>query len=130
MISAAKILNELHARLVGETPRTKRKCDELDLIGKPTKLPLLRPHFEMATTDGDIGSSSVKTSVFKPAWGIRKHDLIVGDTKHSKDWSYHSIPSPDYRDFVISRDLEAVESLGCEDLATVFSSLFLVFLFS
>ena len=117
---AAKVLNELSSGMAGETSRMKRKRAEVDPRGRPTEPPFLRAHIEAHGADSAGGSSSAKSTVFKPSWGIRKQDSVVGDTRLSRDWSYHSIPPADYRDIVISRDLEGIESLGCQAIASVF----------
>lgn len=57
--------------------------------------------------------------VFKPSWGIRRRDSILGDTHLAAEWSLQAIPPKDYQDGVKNRDLEAMERLGSQGIATV-----------
>ena len=60
-----------------------------------------------------------KSSAFKPAWGLRKQDSVVGSSIHAKEWSLHSIPPCDYKDIVLGTDPEVSEQMGAQALATV-----------
>ena len=102
----------------GETGRQKRARLNQDPRGKPDAPVFLRPH--VPTTElGDDGIPPQKGAVFRPNWGFRKGDTIVGSTQHSMDWSYHSITPHDYTDIVTSSDLSKIEHMGTQALATV-----------
>ena len=60
-----------------------------------------------------------KSAAFKPAWGLRKQDSVVGSGIHAKDWSFHSIPHCDYKDIVLGTDPEVSEQMGAQALAIV-----------
>lgn len=44
----------------------------------------------------------------------------MGDTKHAREWSVHSIPPVDYKDFVLTKDLECVELIGAQAHAAIY----------
>ncbi|KAK1382001.1 hypothetical protein POM88_019736 [Heracleum sosnowskyi] len=68
------------------------------------------------------GSSSVKSSVWRPNWGIRKKDTIVGVAAHAIEWSHHSLTPCDYKDFVANSSIEGVESAGSQAFAAANAS--------
>lgn len=74
----------------------------------------LNPH----VVDVDEADGSSK-SAWRPNWGIRKKDSIVGDCRHAMDWSYHSITPGDFKDFVSGSVLEKAESAGAQAFAAV-----------
>lgn len=66
---------------------------------------------EDVTEEGEDSGSPIKAkksrgAVFQPAWGVRGINSIMGNNKLAKDWSLHSIPPVDYKDFILAKDLE------------------------
>ena len=60
---------------------------------------------------------SAKSAAFKPVWGLRKQDSVVGSSIHAKDRSFHSIPPCDYKDIVLGTDPEVSEQMGAQAIA-------------
>jgi hypothetical protein len=110
-----------------ETTRMARAKRDADPRGKDTEPSFLRPHKKQRDNlkFGDIagleGSSqvNVQSSVFRPTWGFRKKDTVVGSTKHAMDWSLNSITPPDYKDLVLGGNIDQAESLGSQAIAAV-----------
>ena len=63
-------------------------------------------------------------TIWKPSWGLRAKDIVVGCTKHAKDWSHHAIPLHDYKYIVMSTRLDAAESTCAQAIATVIFFIF------
>lgn len=106
----------------------KARLASLDTRGKPTELSFLRKHMEPAgegSTGARLESGPAAFGSFQPSWGFRSQDSVVGSTKHSMDWSYHSITPHNYRDIVICSDLSQVEHMGAQAMAKVFTISFL-----
>lgn len=91
------------------------------------------PSFLHEGGDGAKGHPSAPESesgAFKPAWGgFRIQDSIMGNTKLARDWSVHSIPLVDFKDFVLLKDLEVVDLLRSQ-AHTVIRLFSLILLFS
>jgi hypothetical protein len=105
--------------------RAERSQDPRDQEEDPA---FLRKHKEQKRDDlrysdiaarGEGSQVDVKSAVYRPNWGFRKQDSVVGSTKHAVDWSKNSLTTPDYRDFVLNGGIGEAESLGCQALATV-----------
>ena len=84
----------------------------------PRELPaFLQPH------SAEGGSSSQprasKSQAFKPAWGFRRTDSVLGSTVHASDWSLHSITPADYQDVVLQSEIEGIDGFGYQALASV-----------
>lgn len=90
-----------------------------------TRIPTILAEAENAGNAGNTSSGSRDTpgptTVFRPAWGIRNQDTIVGDTKHAMDWSLISITPHDYQDCVLRSDFERAVLLGSQAQAAVCS---------
>ena len=112
--TAAALINEAQGPIVEETSRMKRHSAKKDVRARPTEPSFLRP-LEVAEPE----VSRPRTACFKPNWGFRKQDTVVGDTKHAKDWSLHSITPCDYKDIVLGKELETIELLGAQAMAAV-----------
>ena len=132
VVSAATAINAATLPVVEETERMKKaRLAGLDTRGKPIEPSFLRKHKELAvggSSDAAVESGPVETGAFHPSCGFRRQDSVIGSTKHSMDWSYHSITPYDYGDIVLSSDLSRVEHMGAQAMATVFLKLYL-FLF-
>ena len=116
MFAAAEFINKQNEPEGGETARIKRAClKDPRLAAKGPSI--LRPH--VAEVEEVEGSSSVKSSVWRPNWGIRKKDTIVGVAKHAVEWSHHSLTPCDYKDFVANSTIEGAESAGSQAFAAV-----------
>ena len=110
-----------------ETSRMARAKRGIDPRGKDTEPSFLRPHkmqkgnLRYSDLVGLEGSSqvNVQSLVFRPTWGFRKKDTVVGSTKHAMDWSLNSITPPDYRDLVLNGGIDDSESLGSQAIAAV-----------
>ncbi|KAK1352208.1 hypothetical protein POM88_053472 [Heracleum sosnowskyi] len=103
----------------GETARIKRAClKDPRLAAKGPSI--LRPH--VAEVEEVEGSSLVKSSVWRPNWGIRKKDTIVGVAQHAVEWSHHSLTPCDYKDFVANSTIEGAESAGSQAFAAANAS--------
>ncbi|KAK1392401.1 hypothetical protein POM88_011457 [Heracleum sosnowskyi] len=117
---AAVFINKSNEPQDGETARMKRAR----LGGKDPRdagLPaFIRPHVDL--TDEVEGPSSAKSSVWRPNWGLRKKDTVVGVSKHAVEWSYHSLIPCDYKDFVSNSTLEGVEHAGSQAIAAANSN--------
>ena len=106
----------------------KRARVGTDDMGLPTEPSFLRG----CTTqlpDVEPIVAPAKSAAFKPAWGFRKQDSVVGSSIHAKDWSIHSIPPCDYKDIVLGTDPEVSEQMGAQALATVCFYLFHLFFY-
>lgn len=55
-----------------------------------------------------------KSTNFRPSWMIQGKDSMMSDTKLAQDWSVHSILPVDFKDFILSKDLEGVDLLGAQ----------------
>ncbi|KAK1384217.1 hypothetical protein POM88_021952 [Heracleum sosnowskyi] len=112
---AAVFINKTNEPQDGETTRMKRAR----LGGKDPRAAsvpaFIRPHVDL--TDEVEGPSSAKSSVWRPNWGLRKKDTVVGVSKHAVEWSYHSLTPCDYKDFVSNSTLEGVEHAGSQAIA-------------
>ena len=97
----------------------KRASAKKDTRARPTEPSFLRP----LEVEDPIEASRPRSACFKPNWGFRKQDTVVGDTKHAKDWSLHSITPCDYKDIVLGKELETIELLGAQAMAVVCSFL-------
>ncbi|KAK1400169.1 hypothetical protein POM88_010032 [Heracleum sosnowskyi] len=113
---AAAFINKSNEPLDGETARMKRARlgvkDHRAASGVPA---FLRPHED--TVEEVEAPASAKSSVWRPNWGIRKKDTVVGVSKHASEWSYHSLTPCDYKDFVSNSTLEGVEHAGAQAIA-------------
>nr|XP_017227649.1 PREDICTED: uncharacterized protein LOC108203324 [Daucus carota subsp. sativus] len=113
---AATRINEQNAPLQEETGRMKRHRLAKD-PRVPRELPaFLQPH------SAEGGSSSQprasKSEAFKPAWGFRRTDSVLGSTVHASDWSLHSITPADYQDVVLQSEIEGIDGFGSQALAS------------
>ncbi|KAK1381844.1 hypothetical protein POM88_019579 [Heracleum sosnowskyi] len=116
---AAEFINKQNKPEGGETARIKRAClKDPRLAAKGPSI--LRPH--VAEIEEVEGSSSVKSSVWRPNWGIRKKDTIVGVAQHAVEWSHHSLTPCDYKDFVANSTIEGAESAGSQAFAVANAS--------
>lgn len=110
-----------------ETSRMARAKRGIDPRGRETEPAFLRPHksqkgnLKFSDLVGLEGASQVniQSSVFRPSWGFRKQDTVVGSTKHAMDWSLNTITPPDYKDLVLNGGLEESEALGSQAIAAV-----------
>lgn len=108
-----------------ETARMKRAKRALDTRGKSSEPSFLRPHKvqkqDLIAVDEEDGpvQVNVQSTVYRPPWGFRKMDSVVGSTKHSMDWSLNSITPVDYKDFVTGGNMLENEYLGAQALASV-----------
>ena len=117
--SAARAINEATLPVVEETARMKKaRLASLDTRGKPDAPIFLRKQAD-AVGEGSSGGPPLASGSFQPSWGFRRQDSVVGSTKHSMDWSLHSITPPDFRDIVVGSDLSRVEHMGAQAIATV-----------
>ena len=121
--SACQAINEINKPKDGETGRQKWHRLNQDPRGKPDAPIFLRPH-QLENSHGDDGVPPPKGPVFRPNWGFRRGDTVIGSTKHSMDWSYHSVTPHDYTDVVTAADIPKIEHLGTQALATVCSFTF------
>ncbi|KAK1392319.1 hypothetical protein POM88_011375 [Heracleum sosnowskyi] len=109
---ATAFINKTNEPLDGETAKMKRAR----LGGKDPRtaniLSFLKPHVDIV--EEVEGPSSAKSSVWRPNWGLRKKDTVVGVSKHAVEWSYHSLNPCDYKDFVSNSTIEGVEHAGAQ----------------
>ncbi|KAK1398372.1 hypothetical protein POM88_008235 [Heracleum sosnowskyi] len=114
---AAAFINKTNEPQEGETARMKRAR----LGGKDPRASgvpaFIRPRVDL--TDEVEGPSSAKGAVWRPNWGLRKKDTVVGVSKHAVEWSYHSLTPCDYKDFVSNSTIEGVEHAGAQAMAAV-----------
>ena len=115
--SAALAINEALGE-VEETRKMKRARIGTDDRGVPSEPSFLRGCTTQLPEVEPIVAPA-KSSAFKPAWGLRKQDSVVGSSIHAKEWSLHSIPPCDYKDIVLGTDPEVSEQMGAQALATV-----------
>ncbi|KAK1369648.1 hypothetical protein POM88_035740 [Heracleum sosnowskyi] len=109
---AAEFINKQNELEGGQTARIKRAClKDPRLIEKGPSI--LRPH----VAEVDEVEGSTKSSVWRPNWGIRKKDTIVGVSAHAVEWSHHSLTPCDYKDFVSNSTLEGAECAGAQAFA-------------
>lgn len=102
-----------------ETKRQKRyRLSRYDRV-PPTILGFLRGSGSGASVEGGPSFQGPTSPVFRPSWGIRKRDSVLGDTRLAREWSKHSIPPVDYiyHEGVTGRDYEAVQLLGSQGIA-------------
>ena len=129
MSAAAKIV-EATTSLQGaglETKRQKRHRLGQDDRVQPTIPTFLQGSGSGAAPEAPGGSQSGPISpMFRPAWGIRRRDSVLGDTRVAQEWSFNSITPRDYQDGVNNRDFETVQRFGSQGLATVFTFPFLL----
>lgn len=116
--TAAAFINKTNEPEDGDTARLKRARSGKDPRAPTATDAYLRPH--VADVEEADGSSR---SAWRPNWGIRKKDSIVGDSRHAIDWSYHSITPGDFKDYVSGSTLEGAESAGSQAFAAVSSLL-------
>ena len=124
--AAAKQINEWNIPPTDETSRMKRVRLSQDPRKEFTPPAFLnRPP---STTDGAGASSqpqeeanyrAPKTMAYKPGWGFRRCDSILGSTTHCADWSKHSLTQADYQDVVLGSPFERVEGMGAQAMASV-----------
>lgn len=110
-------MNELTVPPTEETGRMKRLKTKYDPREAREIPQFLRAH--SGASGADAGGKPPKSLAFQPAWGFRKTDSVLGSTQHSADWSLHSITPVDYKDVVLDADMEGIESLGSQSLASV-----------
>ncbi|KAK1385018.1 hypothetical protein POM88_022753 [Heracleum sosnowskyi] len=113
----AVFINKTNEPEDGETARMKRAR-----LGwkdpRASSVPaFIRPHVDL--TEEVEGPSSAKSAVWRPNWGLRKKDTVVGVSKHAVEWSYHSLTPCDYKDFVSNSTIEGVEHAGSQAMAAV-----------
>ena len=75
----------------------------------------------------EAGGSRSVGSAWRPSWGLRAKDSVVGSTRHAKDWSCFGIPPCDYKDIVTATNMDVVESMCAQAIATVFIPFFFFF---
>lgn len=97
--AAAARINEALKPLATETGRMKR--DIKDPRDTPEEPSFFRKHPEGSKAE----APGTPRGSFRPAWGFRKQDTVVGSTEHAKDWSLHSITPCDYKDMVVKGEL-------------------------
>ncbi|KAK1356169.1 hypothetical protein POM88_049425 [Heracleum sosnowskyi] len=113
---AATFINKTNEPAEGETARMKRAR----LGGKDPRAAFdgsafFRPHGDpVEEVEAPISS---RASVWRPNWGIKKKDTVVGVSKHAVEWSYHSLTPCDYKDFVTNSTIEGVEHAGSQAIA-------------
>ena len=117
VIAAAAFINKTNEPEDGDTARLKRARSGKDPRAESGIDAYLRPHRDDVE---EIGGST-KSTVWRPNWGIRKKDTVVGVQKHAVEWSYHSLTSCDFKDFVTNSTLEGVEGAGAQSIAAVSS---------
>lgn len=118
--SAAKALNDMNRPVNEETFRMKKsRLSSDDRV--PPKLPafLRRQEGGPSLEESGPGAESSHGPAFRPSWGFRMTDSVVGSTKLSANWSLHSITLQDYTDIVTSSELARHELIGAKALATV-----------
>lgn len=107
--------------LDGTTGRLKRSRLAVDSRIQEQGPSILRPHREGGSSSFGAKPRSPKSAAFRPAWGFRKGDSVLGSTEHCVDWSRHSITPPDWKEVVMGAELERVEAVGCQSIAAVSS---------
>lgn len=95
----------------------KRQSAKKDLRAQPTGPSFLRPHVEEEIEEEPV--SRPRSAVFRPNWGFRKQDTVIGDPGNARDWSLHSITPCDYTDYVLKKGITSIELLGSQAFATV-----------
>ena len=120
VFSVATSINE--AQGIGEEETRKMKKARMGADDRvPPPVPsFLRPQEE-------AGGSKSGGSAWRPAWGLRAKDSVVGNTRHAKDWSRFGVPPCDYRDIVTATGMEAAEYMCAQGIATVLIILFFYF---
>ncbi|KAK1380945.1 hypothetical protein POM88_027689 [Heracleum sosnowskyi] len=109
---AAEFINKQNEPEGGQTARIKRACLKDPRLTEQGPA-ILRPH----VAEVDEVEGSTKSSVWRPNWGIRKKDTIVGVSAHAVEWSHHSLTPCDYKDFVSNSTLEGAECAGAQAFA-------------
>lgn len=112
MFAAAEFINRQNEPEDGQTARIKRACLTDPRLAEKGPA-ILRPHVPEEV------EGSTKSSVWRPNWGIRKKDTIVGVSAHAVEWSHHSLTPCDYKDFVSNSTIEGVENAGSQAMAAV-----------
>ncbi|KAK1400997.1 hypothetical protein POM88_000602 [Heracleum sosnowskyi] len=114
---AAVFINKTNEPEDGETARMKRaRLGAKD--PRASSVPaFIRPHVDL--TEDAEGPASGKSAVWRPNWGLRKKDTVVGVSKHVVEWSYHSLTPCDYKDFVSNSTIEGVEHAGSQAMAAL-----------
>ena len=125
-LSACEAINNVNRPKEGESGRQKRAKLNRDPRSKPDGPSFLKPHVPVVELGDDV-DPPLKAHSFRPNWGFRRSDTVVGSTKHAKDWSYHSITPHDFTDIVTGSDVETIELLGSQAQAAVIF-FFLLFL--
>ncbi|KAL8155484.1 hypothetical protein AgCh_000754 [Apium graveolens] len=107
---ACETINNINRPKEGEYGRQKRAKLNKDPRSKPDAPIFLRPHAPVVEL-GDDMDPPLKVHSFRPNWGFRRSDTVMGSTKHAKDWSYHSITPHNFTDIVTGSDIESIELL-------------------
>ncbi|XP_074357867.1 uncharacterized protein LOC141697403 isoform X2 [Apium graveolens] len=110
---ACEAINNVNRPKEGESGRQKRAKLNRDPRSKPDAPAFLKPHVPVVELGDDV-DPPLKAHSFRPNWGFRRSDTVVGSTKHAKDWSYHSITPHDFTDIVTGSDIETIELLGSQ----------------
>lgn len=114
---AARSINETNKPINEETFKMKK----LHLSGSAKMAPKI-PAFLRRHEGGFEGGSStdaLQNPAFQPAWGFRRTDIVVVSTKHSFDWSIHSINLSYYQDILIGAKLSRIELMNSQALAAM-----------
>ncbi|KAL8100265.1 uncharacterized protein LOC141683475 [Apium graveolens] len=110
-LRACEAINNLNKPKEGESGRQKRAKLSKDPRGKPDGPSFLKPHIPEVSLGDDV-DPPIKGHAYRPNWGFRRGNTVVGSTKHAKDWSFHSITPQDYTEIVTGSDIESIEHLG------------------
>ncbi|KAL8134593.1 hypothetical protein AgCh_009569 [Apium graveolens] len=110
---ACKAINNINTPKEGESGCQKKAKLNKDPRNKADAPSFLRPHVPVVELGDDV-DPPFKEHSFRPNWGFGRSDTVVGFTKHSKDWSYHSITPHDFTDIVMGSDIESIELLGSQ----------------
>ncbi|KAL8123914.1 hypothetical protein AgCh_011789 [Apium graveolens] len=117
---ACEAINNVNRPKEGESGRQKRAKLNRDPRSKPDGPTFLKPHIPVVELGDDV-DPPLKAHFFRPNWGFRRSDTVVGSTKHAKDWSYHSITPHDFTDIITGSDIETIELLGSQAQAASYT---------
>lgn len=95
----------------------RAKLAKVESLRQTPEMPkFLRPH---VIPEEEAVEKAPKSLAYRPGWGFRKGDTVVGEMAHAKDWSLHSITPVDYKDIAMGTELEGIEQAGSQAMAAV-----------
>lgn len=122
------LINKVTKSVEDETGRMKTAKLYVDPKIKGEGSTFLQLHIDPVEVEEVGGTKAPKSTIFRPSWGIMNQDSVVGSTKHSKNWSYNSIPPCHYSNFVTNSDLDGIKLLRYQALATISISFLILFI--